>query len=250
MASSVKSIGMTDVANTGVAQVAVVAKAADVGAAGESRLIPMWLKLAYTAFMAVLIPVYWYHYGPSNFLYFCDVALIITLVGVWRESPLLISMPAVGILAPQVLWVADFIGNLAGFHLTGMTDYMFDSAKPLFLRGLSLFHGWLPFLLVFLVWKVGYVRRALPAWSALAIALIAVCYFFMPGPTPNAGNAAVNINYVYGMSDSAAQTWMPGWAWLATLMIGMPIVLFAPVHIVLDRWRGRRAAPEGCAAAA
>jgi hypothetical protein len=21
--------------------------------------------------MAVLIPVYWYHYGPTNFLYFC-----------------------------------------------------------------------------------------------------------------------------------------------------------------------------------
>ena len=42
-------------------------------------VIPMWLKIAYTAFVAVLIPVYWANYGPTNFLYFCDVALLITL---------------------------------------------------------------------------------------------------------------------------------------------------------------------------
>ena len=37
--------------------------------------VPLGLKLAYTAFMAVLVPVYWRYYGPTNFLYFCDVAL-------------------------------------------------------------------------------------------------------------------------------------------------------------------------------
>ena len=36
-------------------------------AAPASR-IPLWLKIVYTAFMAVLIPVYWYYYGPTNFL--------------------------------------------------------------------------------------------------------------------------------------------------------------------------------------
>src|SRR6516165_12715400 len=56
--------------------------------------VPVWLKLAYTAFMAVLVPVYLRNYGPTNFLYFCDVALIITLVGIWIESPF--SFPCVG----------------------------------------------------------------------------------------------------------------------------------------------------------
>ena len=56
----------------------------------------------------MLVPVYWYYYGPTNFLYFCDVALFITLAGIWLESPLLVSMCAVGILAPQALWVLDF----------------------------------------------------------------------------------------------------------------------------------------------
>jgi hypothetical protein len=28
--------------------------------------VPLWLKLAYTAFMAMLVPVYLYYYGPTN----------------------------------------------------------------------------------------------------------------------------------------------------------------------------------------
>ena len=65
--------------------------------APAARRIPLWLKLAYTAFMAVLVPVYLHNYGPTNFLYFCDVSLIISLVGIWLESPLLVSTCAVGI---------------------------------------------------------------------------------------------------------------------------------------------------------
>ena len=78
------------------------------------RRVPLWLKLAYSAFMAVLVPVYLYYYGPTNFLYFCDVALMLTLVGIWIESPLLVSMCAVGIVGSQALWIVDLLGNLAG----------------------------------------------------------------------------------------------------------------------------------------
>ena len=198
--------------------------------------IPLGLKIAYTAFMAVLIPVYATSYGPSNFLYFCDVALLLTLVGIWRESRLLISMPAVGILAPQVLWLADFASHFAGSSLVGMTDYMFDAKTSLFLRGLSLFHGWLPIMLVYLVRQVGYDRRALVAWTGLAWMLLVVCYVFMPGPMPNAGNAPVNINYVFGLSDAVAQSWVPPLVWLGGLMIGLPALLFAPTHLLLKRW--------------
>ena len=210
--------------------------------------IPLWLKLAYTAFMAVLIPVYWANYGPSNFLYFCDVALLVTLAGIWREDALLISMPAVGILAPQVLWVVDYAAHFVGLSPTGMTDYMFDSSKSLFLRGLSLFHGWLPFLLVYLVVRVGYDRRAFAAWTVLAWGLLLVCYLFMPPPMPNPGDAAVNINYVHGMSDTAAQSWMPPLAWLATLMAALPVVMFAPVHVLLSKWKRSRRDGEFAAA--
>jgi hypothetical protein len=198
----------------------------------KAPALPLWLKVSYTAFMAVLIPVYWYHYGPTNFLYFCDVALILTLIGLWTENALLLSMCAVGILAPQALWNVDFFANLIGFKLTGLTDYMFDSQRSLFLRLLSLFHGWLPFLLAFLVWKIGYDRRALPVWTAVAWALMLICFFFMPPPHPGS-STPVNINYVWGMSDSAPQTWMSATAWIVGMMIILPVLLFAPVHYLL-----------------
>jgi hypothetical protein len=57
----------------------------------------------------------------------------------------------------------------------------------------------------------------------------------MPPPTPNPGLTPVNINYVWGMNDHAAQTWMPPYAWLATLLIGLPLIVFAPIHFVLRR---------------
>ena len=134
--------------------------------------IPLWLKLVYTAFMAVLVPVYLYYYGWTNFLYFCDVALILTLIGIWKESPLLVSMCAIGIMVPQLVWVIDFVGTAFGYPVVGMTAYMFNASSSLFLRGLSLFHGWLPFLLIYLVMKIGYDRRALVYWTVLAWVLI------------------------------------------------------------------------------
>src|SRR5262249_53447611 len=197
--------------------------------------VPLWLKLAYTAFMAVLVPGYWADYGPTNFLYFCDVSLFFTLVGIWTESALLGSMCAVGIPASQALWVVDFLSNLLGFPLTGMTDYMFAADHSLFLRGLSLFHGWLPFLLVYLVWRLGYDGRGLPAWTVVAWALVLICFFFMPPPRPDPGLEPVNIDYVYGFSDTEQQHWMPPGLWVVRLMILMPLILFIPTHFLLRR---------------
>jgi hypothetical protein len=204
--------------------------------AHASNRVPLWLKFAYTAFVMVLVPVYWHYYGPTNFLYFCDVALLLTLAGLWLDSPLLISMCAVGILAPQALWVLDFVPQIFGFSLLGMTKYMFKHENSLLLRGLSLFHGWLPFLLVYLVWMLGYDRRGFLAWTVLAWALMLIAYFFMPPPNPNAGLTPVNINYMFGPSDAAAQTWVPSLVWLAGMMVGLPLLFFWPVHFLLSRY--------------
>lgn len=197
--------------------------------------VPIGLKLAFTAFMAVLIPLYWHNYGPTNFLYFCDVALIVTLIAIWREDALLASMGAVGIVLPQMLWVADFAGNALGHPLTGMTDYMFDATFPLLLRSLSLFHGWLPFLLLYLVWTLGYDRRALLCWTALAWVLLLVCFLAMPPPTPEPGLTPVNINFVWGMSDRVPQHWVSPHVWFAGLLIGLPLLVFVPTHLALAR---------------
>src|ERR1700690_704304 len=142
--------------------------------------ISLAAKVASTVFLTVLVPVYLHTYGPANFLWFCDAALILTVAGMWLESSLLISMCAVGILLPQCLWLVDFGSHLLGFHFLNLTSYMFDPHLPLFTRGLSLFHGWLPLLLVWLLFRLGYDKRALPAWTILAAMLFFVCYFFPP----------------------------------------------------------------------
>ena len=174
------------------------------------RKIPLAAKVAVAVFLAVLVPVYLHTYGPANFLWFCDAALVVTVAGMCLESPLLVSMCAVGILLPQCLWLADFGVNLLGFHFFYMTSYMFDPHLPLFTRGLSLFHGWLPVLLVWLIFRLGYDQRALAAWTALAAGLVLACYFFTPAPRAHLSdpNLPVNLNYIYGFSDRHPQTWM------------------------------------------
>ncbi|MEM7542226.1 MAG: hypothetical protein AAF384_11675 [Pseudomonadota bacterium] len=203
--------------------------------------VPTPLKLGFTAFMMVLVPSYWASYGPTNFLYFCDVALFLTLAAVWTNNRLLVSAAAVGIVLPQIVWVADFLGHLVGVPPLGMTAYMFDPNLKLFYRGLSLFHGWLPFLLVYLVWRLGYDKRGFLLWVVLAELLIIVCYLFMPPPTgapriPGETNPPVNINYVYGLSDAGPQQFMNPNLWVALLMVGLPLLVYLPTHALFKKY--------------
>jgi hypothetical protein len=194
--------------------------------------IPLALKLAYTIFVAILVPYYWVTYTAWNFLFFCDLALLMTLPALWLESSLLLSIPAVGIILPQFLWVADLI---SGARITMMTSYMFDSNSPLFGRGLSTFHGWLPFLLIWGVWRLGYDRRAFVIWPSLSTAVLLICYFFAPVPPAPASNPnlAVNINFVHGLGYEKPQTLLHPWLWLTALIVGYPIVFYFPCHLVL-----------------
>src|SRR4051812_25703825 len=92
----------------------------------QTPRISLALKILLTLFVSVLVPCYWYNYGPRNFLYFCDIALLLTCLGVWLESRLLLSMQAIAILLPQCLWLIDFFSILIfGQRITGMTGYMF-----------------------------------------------------------------------------------------------------------------------------
>ena len=202
------------------------------------RRIPIWVKVAYSAFVAILVPCYWVTYSPWNFLYFCDIALLVTGVAIWIESPLLVSMQAVAITVPQMLWVVDFLCRLiAGVHITSVTSYMFDASIPLFLRALSLFHGWLPFVLLWLLSRLAYDRRALGIQSVVAIMVLLISYLFAPAPPPSAShpNFAVNINYVYGLDDKHPQTLVPPWLWLLFMMAVNVIAIYLPTHFVLLR---------------
>ena len=199
--------------------------------------IPLAAKAAGTVFLAVLIPIYVNTYGAINFLWFCDAALILTVTGMWLESSLLISMCAVGILLPQCLWLLDFGGHLIGFHGLGLTGYMFDGHLPLFTRGLSLFHGWLPLLLVWLLRRLHYDRRALSAWTGLAAVLLLASYLCAQpaGAHPANPNIPININYVYGFNDQQPQHWANQNLYVVLWLAVLWLVAFFPTHLLLRK---------------
>ncbi len=205
------------------------------------RDLPLAVKVGFTGFMALLVPYYWSTYGATNFIYFCDIALFLTLIAVWTQRSLYASMAAVGICAVQVLWQIDFVANLVGWKLTGLTDYMFDPEIPLFARFLSFFHFWLPILVIYLVSRLGYDKRALVAWTTVAWIAILVSYFFLPAPGDvlEFANQPVNVNYVYGVG-TEKQTMMPQWMWMTTLMGGLLTVVYWPSHRFLSWLDGRR----------
>jgi hypothetical protein len=205
--------------------------------APPGRRIPWPVKGACTAFVAVLVPCYWWFYGPANFLWLCDIALLATVAALWWESRLLASMQLVAVLLASVIWLADLLTRLAiGVFLTGWTHYMFQPDIPPVIRALSLFHGWLPLLLLWAVWQLGYDGRGWVAQSLLAWVVLPVCYLFT--------DPVRALNGVFGPSGQHPQTWVAPWLWLAFMMLFYPLGVFLPTHLLLRQlFRGRSAQP-------
>jgi hypothetical protein len=143
------------------------------------RKLPVEPKIALSVFVAVLMPLYLVHpnYGLRNFLYFCDIALLLTVVGVWLENRLLLSMQAIGILAIQSVWSFDYFGYyITGGCPFGMAAYAFH-CSPL-LHFLTLFHAWLPWFLVWTMYRLGYDRRAWGLQSLFAAVVSVITIYF------------------------------------------------------------------------
>jgi len=189
--------------------------------AGEP--IALGIKIAYTLFLAVLVPAYWAHYGPRNFLWFSDIALLGAGAALWLESPLLASMMMLAVLLPECAWNLDFFGRLlTGHRMLGMSAYMFERERPRFIRALSLFHVPLPVGLVWLVHRLGYDRRAWLGQSLLALVVLPVTYWLT--------DPAENVNWVHGLG--APQRGLPPRLYLALLIVAFALVLYLPPHLV------------------
>jgi hypothetical protein len=188
-------------------------------------VIPLWIKLAYTLFVAVTVAVYAVKWGRGNFLWFSDIALIGTVPALWLESGLLAGMMTIAILLPEILWNLSFFVQLATRRrVSGLTDYMFDRSKPLYLRALSLFHVFLPILLVWMISRLGYERRALIAQTILAWVVLPLSYWLT--------KPEENVNWVHGFNNGLHKRVHPI-VYLGLLMIGFPVLLYLPTHFLL-----------------
>ncbi len=189
--------------------------------------IPLWLKLAYTAYAAVLLPAYALKAdaGLLNFLWFSDIALFSTGAALWLENSLLASTTAVGVLGPELFWNLCFFTTLVtGKSLSSFTDYMFDRRRPRFMRALSLYHVVLPYTLIWLAASLGYDARALPLMTLVAWIVLPVT-FRLTKPEHN-------INWVFGFGTPPRRP-LPPKLWVLALMIGFPILIYLPTHFLL-----------------
>lgn len=188
--------------------------------------INIWIKVVYTLFVLTLIPVYWKHWGPANFLWFSDIALFLSVAALWVESKLLASMMAVGVLLPELYWNLELIVRLGtGAKLAGLTDYMWNKKHPLFLRLLSLFHVFLPAVLILMLVKLGYDPSAIYYQTVFAWIVLFLCYKLTP---PSA-----NINWTFGLGNSP-QHRIPSNYFVLLIMAAYPLLIFLPTHLILQ----------------
>ncbi|HYB61125.1 MAG TPA: hypothetical protein VEH50_06575 [Methylomirabilota bacterium] len=188
-----------------------------------------WVGLAW---LAVWVPCYARGWGWANFLHICDVAIFLTVLGIWVESPLLLSSQAVAVLVPDAAWCLD-----AGWHvvfghaLIGGTEYMWDPKIPLFLRLLSLYHLLLPVVLIWAVARTGYDRRGL--WYGMATFAAALV-------ASRAAPALQNINFAY-LDPFLRRSWGPAPIHLAVVLAGATLLGFLPTDLALRRLTPPRA---------
>jgi len=197
--------------------------------------IPLWLKVSYLLWVVVWAPVYWTYHGPANLLWLCDVTNFFVAAALVFESPLIFSSQAVGVLVIQLAWMIDFFGRMIlGQHLIGGTEYMFEASQPVWLRGLSLFHLFIPVLLIWSIWRLGYDRRGWKLESVIVWSILPLSFVAAPPEK--------NLNWLWSPF-GIEQTLMTPAYYLLFCMFAYPAVLFWPTHRALLGWARRQGVP-------
>jgi hypothetical protein len=155
----------------------------------RTRLFPRlrWLGLVW---LAIYLPSYAAAYGFVNFLFLCNLGVMLTAAALLFGSRWVIASQAVAAPVIGLAWAIDAAWRVVtGHHLYGGTEYMWDPQYPLFTRLLSLYHLAWPLLVLFLVRRVGYDRRGWALQSAIAGVVLVVCRLFTA--------PAENINFAF-----------------------------------------------------
>lgn len=187
-------------------------------------MIPFRFKVAYLAFVAILVPAYTVEYGWVNFLWLSNVALLGGLLAAWMEHRRLAGMMLVAVALPEMGWIFDFLLSLVlgGPTPLGMVDYMYNPDIRLFVRLLSLYHLALPFVLFWMVWRLGYEQEAWKPWAVAGCGILLLSFLLS---TPER-----NVNLVWGPGE--VQHWMSPYAWLGVVM-AVAVLIWWVTHRML-----------------
>jgi hypothetical protein len=183
-----------------------------------------WVGLA---FVAVWAPTYVIYWSPVDFLYLCNLAVILTLAGLWLGSSLLLSSQAVSTMVIGPLWLLDVVWGVVmdGQHLIGGTEYMWDATRPLWVRMLSLDHLAVPLVTWWGIRKLGYDRRAWACQAGIAALVLVISRIVAPWKNINFAQKEL-VTY---------HSWGPAPAHLLLIWGALVLLLYWPAHAVLSR---------------
>ena len=184
------------------------------------------LRWVAAAWFAVWLPAYAHYWGWGNFVQICDIAVFLSLAGLWLGSSLLLSSQVVGLLVVTLFWVADAGWRLLlGRHLIGGTEYLWDANFPLWLRLLSLYHIILPVVLLWSLRRVGFDARGWKLQALIAAAAMAAGRFFDP---------ALNYNMAH-RDPLFGREWSPAPVHVAFIWLVTVAVVYFPTHLLLKK---------------
>ena len=183
-----------------------------------------WAGLAVLAVWGWAYARYW---GAPDFLYLCNVAMVLTCAGLWFGNSLLVSSQAVATVVIGTLWGID-VGWTAlshGHFLIGGTEYMWDATRPMWVRLLSFDHVAVPLATWWAIRKLGYDRRAWGFQAGIAAGAMLLSRFVEPWK---------NINYAQ-KELVTFHTWGPAPVHLLVIWGALVLMVYWPVHAVLCR---------------
>jgi hypothetical protein len=188
--------------------------------------IPDWLRWTALLWLIFWFIVYWRTWGAANFLHLCDIAVILTCIGLWTSNSLLLSSQAISSLLIDIAWNLDagckyFLGR----QLFGGTDYLFDVRYPLWIRLLSLFHVILPILLLWAVHRMGYDSRGWALQAVIVLFAFVAARFTSPDE---------NINFAF-REPFRHHAWSPAALHVTLSVLFMCVVIYLPTHLLLRR---------------
>ncbi|MFY9531055.1 MAG: hypothetical protein WAR24_19290 [Candidatus Acidiferrales bacterium] len=200
--------------------------------AHRETVLTAWVRWGAVLWLAIWIPAYWRTWGFSNFVHLCDIAVILTCVGLWSSSALLLSSQAVSSLVVDLAWSLDVAWRwFAGHHLIGGTEYLFDPQYPLWVRLLSLFHAAMPFILLAALRRTGYDPAGFALQCAIAAAALLLSRILDPIK-----------NYNFAFRDPILhRAFGPAPVHLAVIFLAL-LLIYWPTHEILKRLF--RPAPE------
>ena len=164
-------------------------------------------------------------YNAGYLLWFCDVALLLTGLGLLFRNAMLVTAELTAVLVFHLAWNVDFwLYLLFGYSLTGATQYMFYPELSLTEKALSFFsHVFVVPAALYGAYVLGAPRRAwLLQW--VQTLLVFLMTYLLTRPEEN-------INWMFGtVLPGLSPAVIPPVFYYALMVAGPPLLVYGPTN--------------------